>query len=93
MADFKEANAFHQANYYTRYRCKNTPITSAGDAVAEAQNLMDTWNGLSDNCLTKSILIFKAYSSDLNSLDQGILKPPNTYFTDMLTGFEAIQQL
>lgn len=88
-----EGILFHKGDYYTRYRCITTPLTSLSAAMYEVEVLFNTYDAVENNCLTKSIIIFKAYSSSLNSLDPGLGLGPNYYFTNYLTGFGAIQQL
>jgi hypothetical protein len=88
-----EGISFHSEDYYTQYRCIATPLTSLSAALYEVEILFDTYDAVLNNCLTKSILIFQAYSSSLDSLNPGLGLGPNYYFTNYLTGFGAIQQL
>jgi hypothetical protein len=84
----------HQRGYYTRYRCISTTLTSLGAADAEVGITDSTiFDGLTNNCLTRSILIFQAYSNALDGLNPGTAWAPNYYFQSLLTGFGPIQYL
>jgi hypothetical protein len=99
MIAFKESLTYdgiiiHPLPYYTRYRCITTPFASPAAAwTAVGYEVPPTYNALTDNCLTKSITIFQAYSDSLAGLDPGLTTGPNFYFTNLLTGFGAIQEL
>ncbi|MFC9926881.1 Tat pathway signal protein [Streptomyces sp. NPDC127190] len=77
----------HRAGYYDAYRCINT---ASGDLKA-AQRTFDNMknNGYDigfNNCLTKSIAIFRKYSPALSSknLPDGQTVPPRNYFATTL---------
>jgi hypothetical protein len=78
----------NQANY-TRYRCVSTPTS----AVGAANNMVSTqfgvgYNVANHNCLTVSVLIYKAYAGSLSSLPSGVLTQPNSYFYNTLTAYD-----
>jgi hypothetical protein len=87
--------------YYTRYRCAHTG--GADQAAADrkrAQLDRQPYSLLNDNCLTRSIEIFKAYDSSggLNLLSTGKaddwqLATPNDYFAEDLMGFAPARNL
>jgi hypothetical protein len=87
--------------YYTRYRCAHTggaDQAAARRKRAELDHL--PYSLLNDNCLTRSIEIFKAYDSSggLNILSTGKadnwqLATPNDYFAEDLTGFGPARSL
>lgn len=64
---FKTKQHGHPANYYTQYRCKNVDAPNIQAAKNEVQTVL--YSGYSidaNNCLTKSIAVFEAYSPSLN---------------------------
>lgn len=79
---FRAGGETHKgSNWYTQYRCAHTSthnITLAMVAVHTAE--YSGYNGLTDNCLTKAIYIFKAYSSDVWLYHPGSAMGPNWYF-------------
>ncbi|MEU8034821.1 hypothetical protein AB0C13_40975, partial [Streptomyces sp. NPDC049099] len=86
------------AGGYKFYRCVDT----GGQNQDAAFRLMKSINGRHynlaiDNCLTKSIRIFKAYdnSGRLNGLPAGKFTAPNDYFHETLdkAGWDAIHAL
>jgi hypothetical protein len=81
---------------YQSYRCKDTGADdqSAAEATATA-GFARPYNLVDDNCLTRSIQIFKAYdgSGGLNSLPDGKLVFPNAYFNYDLTGWDDAKPL
>ena len=73
-------------HYYAQWRCKDTPGSSVGAASAKVDQLYrQQYNGLFDNCLTRTVAIFKAYDGSLNGLASGAATGPNFYF-DHLDG-------
>ncbi|GAA1975084.1 hypothetical protein [Catenulispora subtropica] len=75
---------------YRSYRCKDT----AGDDTRAADTTMKAgfarpYDLATDNCLTRSIEIFKAYDSSggLNGLADGKFTFPNAYFNYALPGW------
>ncbi|NNN36583.1 hypothetical protein HLK59_40765 [Streptomyces sp. S3(2020)] len=73
---------------YQRFRCVNTPNGSPGNAVAKFRQLMSTdYAWATNNCLTRSVATFKAYTSALNGLDDGAVTAPNSYFNRHLTAW------
>ncbi|MFJ9820748.1 hypothetical protein ACIRU3_36870 [Streptomyces sp. NPDC101151] len=83
-------------NKYTEFRCKNTSSGSPTGAVTRFKLLMNTeYNWLGNNCLTRSVLTFKAYSSAMNSLKSGVSIPPKWYFNIYLgyAGWESSVRL
>lgn len=81
---------------YQSYRCKDTAADdqSAAEAVVTA-GFARPYNLADDNCLTRSVEIFKAYdgSGGLNGLADGKLIFPNAYFTYDLPGWDAAKSL
>lgn len=81
---------------YQSYRCRdtaaddqNTAETTVTTGFARSYNLID------DNCLTRSLEIFKAYdgSGGLNSLPSGKFVFPNAYYNYDLSGWDASKPL
>ncbi|MCX5398947.1 Tat pathway signal protein [Streptomyces sp. NBC_00102] len=77
----------HRAGYYDAYRCINT----AGGDLKAAQRTFRTgkssgYNVGLNNCLTKSIAIFRTYSPALSTkhLPKGEVVPPRNYFATSL---------
>ncbi|MFE2070544.1 hypothetical protein ACFXDH_50705 [Streptomyces sp. NPDC059467] len=106
-ADFKGAltingHHYHNAGYYTQYRCRNTNTSAVGAAnTTAAQQLGNGYDWFSNNCLTKGVQIFWAYDSSLRAvppasnpkgIGSGVGVGPNWYI-DHLNGFEATQNL
>ncbi|GAB3898625.1 hypothetical protein ACFQ1S_10870 [Kibdelosporangium lantanae] len=75
---------------YTKYRCKNVAHADAAAATVKFKQLARTkYNFYNNNCLTRSIETFWAYSPDLNGLYRGANTPPTLYYTGTgLAGFE-----
>jgi hypothetical protein len=88
LSTFKVA---HNPGYYTRYRCKNTPNSAVGAAInTYIAGFNRDYNGLEDNCLSRSVEVFKAYDSSLSGLGDGKSTPPNSYYNLLgLSGFEG----
>lgn len=82
LKTFRGQNGFHIAtHYYTQYRCHSTPNSSVTAASNEVNALYRIKYNLADsNCLTRSIAIFKAYSSVFDSLGSGVGVFPNWYY-------------
>ena len=81
---------------YKSYRCKDTAADDQGAAEAAATaGFARPYNLVNDNCLTRSVQIFKAYdgSGGLNSLPDGKLVFPNAYFKYDLDGWDAAKPL
>jgi len=79
---------YHPTNYYVQYRCMTVPSFSLIDAFNEFQ--YEATNGYDleiNNCLTKSIAIFQAYSDFLSDLPDGSDTSPNWYYSNALVGF------
>jgi hypothetical protein len=73
-------------HYYTQWRCKSTGGSSVGAASTKVDQLYrQQYNALFDNCLTRTVAIFKAYDSSLSGLASGAATGPNFYF-DHLDG-------
>lgn len=81
---------------YRSYRCKDTAADdqSAADATAAA-GFAREYDLATDNCLTRSIEVFKAYdgSGGLNGLAYGRFVFPNAYFNYELPGWETKKAL
>jgi hypothetical protein len=81
---------------YRSYRCKDT---AAGDQraaeAAAAAGFARPYNLIDDNCLTRSVQVFKAYdgSGGLNGLPDGKLVFPNAYFNYSLAGWDDAKSL
>jgi hypothetical protein len=102
-AGFRNSGPGHAAHYYTQYRCRNWPTSNASKAWREiGVQAHNGYNLFKNNCLDKSIAIFRAYG--INNLPDGhfwvpvwpdFAAPwfPNHYFNDMLPGFERAQNL
>jgi hypothetical protein len=74
----------HSAGYYARWRCHETPTSAVGGALTVATQMKNNgYNGVTNNCLTKSIKILSTYYGGDN-LPGGIGTPPNDYFADAL---------
>lgn len=81
---------------YKSYRCKDTAADDQGAAEAAATaGFARPYNLVNDNCLTRSVQIFKAYdgSGGLNSLPDGKFVFPNAYFNYDLDGWDAAKPL
>lgn len=93
LHDFATAN---DSGGYQSYRCKDTAADdqSAAESAVTA-GFARTYNLVDDNCLTRSIEIFKAYdgSGGLNSLPDGKFLFPNAYFNYDLSGWDASKSL
>ncbi|GAA2018631.1 hypothetical protein GCM10009839_13530 [Catenulispora yoronensis] len=75
---------------YRSYRCKDTAADDQAAATATATaGFARSYDLATDNCLTRSIEIFKAYdgSGGLNGLDDGRYTFPNAYFNYALPGW------
>jgi hypothetical protein len=81
---------------YRSYRCKETSADdqSAAESAAAA-GFARPYDLGEDNCLTRSIEIFKAYdgSGGLNGLGDGKFTFPNAYFHYALPGWEDEKSL
>ncbi|MDX3763574.1 Tat pathway signal protein [Streptomyces sp. AK02-04a] len=77
---------------YLKYRCLSTPSANVGKAdLAASRSAHDGYDLFRNNCLTKSVDIFHAYSPWLNSTRhlpnpriRGISLPPNYYYNNLL---------
>src|SRR5215469_3770594 len=79
LADFANADYGHSANYYTQYKCQGTDSSAVRAAsVAVSTGESNGYNGLTNNCLTKSVAIFNAYYPF--GLYWGGYEGPNYYF-------------
>ncbi|MER5728342.1 Tat pathway signal protein [Streptomyces sp. NPDC002138] len=77
----------HRAGYYDAYRCINTAGGDLGAAQRTFRNMKDNGYDIGfNNCLTKSIAIFRKYSPALSSkhLPDGQTLPPRNYFATTL---------
>lgn len=93
LHDFATAN---ESGGYRSYRCTNTAADDQSAAESTvAAGFARPYNLIDDNCLTRSIQIFKAYdgSGGLNGLAGGKLVFPNAYFNYDLTGWDAAKPL
>ncbi|MEZ0106030.1 hypothetical protein ABH920_000011 [Catenulispora sp. EB89] len=93
LHDFATAN---DSGGYQSYRCKDTATDD--QSIAESTvtaGFARSYNLINDNCLTRSIEIFKAYdgSGGLNSLPDGKFVFPNAYFNYDLSGWDASKSL
>ncbi|MFJ3099682.1 Tat pathway signal protein [Streptomyces hydrogenans] len=85
-------------NLYDAYRCINTARGDLAAAERTFRAIRDNGYQIAyNNCLTKSIAIFRKYSPALNSvyLPNGGATPPNQYFGKMLDnarGWEKAHQ-
>src|SRR5579862_9143768 len=86
---FRGAGTYHDAGYYKYYRCEKSPNSSVGAADQQvAKGEASGYNWDYDNCLTKSVAVFKAYDSGtFGGLDDGVSVLPNAYFENALTNF------
>jgi hypothetical protein len=68
--------------YYTQWRCHASPNSSVGAASTEVDQLnKQAYTLLSDNCLTRSIEIFKAYDgTTFDVMPSGYATAPDGYF-------------
>ena len=81
---------------YRGYRCKDTAADDQSEADATVTaGFAREYALATDNCLTRSIQIFKAYdgSGGLNDLDDGRFVFPNAYFNYALPGWDAETKL
>lgn len=81
---------------YRSYRCDDTVADDQGAAdAAVTAGFARPYSLPTDNCLTRSIEIFKAYdkSGGLKGLDDGRFTFPNAYFNYALPGWEAETKL
>jgi len=81
---------------YQSYRCKDTAADDQGAAeAAVTAGFARPYNVIEDNCLTRSVQIFKAYdgSGGLNGLPDGKLVFPNAYFNYNLSGWDDAKAL
>jgi len=89
LSAFRGAGPYHDAGYYKYYRCRTSPnsaVRAADQQVTQGEASGYNWDY--NNCLTKSIAIFKAYDSGtFGGLYDGVSVPPNAYFDDALTDF------
>lgn len=79
LSAFRNAGYGHSAGYYTQFKCTSTPTSAVGaanNAVANGEG--SGYNGLTNNCLTKSVAIFNAYYGF--GLYGGAYEGPNWYF-------------
>lgn len=82
----------HPTNYYTQFRCRNVSNGNESNAFAEVQKQANNgYDGLSNNCLTKSVAILRAYG--VTDLPNATKTAPNDYFGKKLAGFEVAQGL
>ncbi|WP_042444078.1 hypothetical protein [Streptacidiphilus jiangxiensis] len=94
LAAFRSGESGHGAGFYTRYRCDTTPDDNSGGAAQQAAD--EATNGYSlptNNCLTKAVDIFKAYSTRLANLPDPAWQVPNQYFTVLPTGWSSTTSL
>ncbi|WP_051942881.1 hypothetical protein [Streptacidiphilus rugosus] len=84
LAAFRAGRSDHGPGYYTRYRCDATADSSPDAATRQAATEATNGYVLTDNnCLTKSVDIFKAYSTAFASYSNGAWQVPNRYFADL----------
>ncbi|NUS56256.1 MAG: hypothetical protein HOV66_15570 [Streptomycetaceae bacterium] len=87
LHDFATVN---DSGGYRSYRCDDTAADDPGAADAAATaGFARPYGLITDNCLTRSIEIFKAYdrSGGLNGLGDGRWMLPNAYFNYALPGW------
>ncbi|MEV4754871.1 hypothetical protein AB0J86_07130 [Micromonospora sp. NPDC049559] len=74
--------------YYDHYRCRDTPSSSVGAAKSKVDEVYGrAYHLLWDNCLTRSVEIFKAYDGALADLPYAGGTGPNWYYDNSLVGF------
>ncbi|MEU0521966.1 hypothetical protein [Streptosporangium sp. NPDC006007] len=70
---------------YSSFRCKDTHRMGAAVATTKWKELLGTrYRLLYNNCLTTSVDIFRAYTTELGSLPSGVGQTPNRYFNGTL---------
>ncbi|GAA4639784.1 hypothetical protein GCM10023196_102780 [Actinoallomurus vinaceus] len=85
LATFRTTNG---RGYYDHFRCKDTTNSSVTAAKNKVNQVYSRpYNVVNDNCLTRSVEIFKAYDSSFNNLGNGIGNGPNWYYDNQLIGF------
>ncbi|MEY9927426.1 hypothetical protein ABH926_002051 [Catenulispora sp. GP43] len=93
LQDFATLN---ESGGYKSYRCKDTAADDQSAAeAAVAAGFARPYNLAEDNCLTRSVQIFKAYdgSGGLNGMPDGKFVFPNAYFNYDLSGWEDAKSL
>jgi hypothetical protein len=75
---------YHDAGYYTSYRCAVTTESNMADAwdtvLSMSTNGYDLW---SNNCLTKGVMIIQAYDPNLIVGDASDIGPNEFYENDL----------
>jgi hypothetical protein len=90
-----DGTTYHNAGYYTNYRCASTIeayLVDAWNAVQAAST--NGYDILVNNCLTKSIAILEAYYPDWSGNENpGDVQSPTFYYAFDLDGFGDVQWL
>jgi hypothetical protein len=77
---------------YEKMRCRYSRHGDAANAVKRFN--LSTYRAYSlptDNCLTRSVEAFKAYSSEFRSLPSGKYTRPNDYYDSTLRGWTTVR--
>jgi hypothetical protein len=93
LQDFTTLN---ESGGYKSYRCLDTAADDQSAAeAAVAAGFARPYNLGEDNCLTRSVQIFKAYdgSGGLNGMPDGKFVFPNAYYNYDLSGWEDAKSL
>ena len=79
------------AHYYTQWKCANSASSSVTAASNEVNTLYSQgYNIANNNCLTRTIAIFKAYDGgSFGGLYNGDLEGPNNYFNNLPSNFNG----
>lgn len=77
---------------YEKMRCRYSRHGDAANAL-KVFNLSTyrAYATLTDNCLTRSVEAFKAYSSEFRSLPSGKYERPNAYYDSTLRGWTTVR--
>ncbi|XUL85276.1 hypothetical protein ACQ86D_00025 [Streptomyces galilaeus] len=77
---------------YEKMRCTYARHGDADNAVKVFnRSTYRAYDLLTDNCLTRSVAAFKAYSSEFRSLPDGKRTRPNAYYDDTLRGWTTVR--
>lgn len=73
-------------------RCRYSRHGDADNAVEVFdRSTYRAYDLLTDNCLTRSVAAFKAYSSEFRSLPDGKRTRPNAYYDGTLRGWTTVR--
>ncbi len=91
-AHLRGQELLYPANYYTQFRCRSVNNGNESAVLAQVQKQASNgYDGLANNCLTKTVAIFQAYG--VTDLPRATDVTPNEYFNFQLTGFEEPKPL